>query len=101
MLLRLLIAGCHIRSTSGSLDIEISGVAYDSRRVKPGFAFVAVRGSRADANQFVPQAIANGAAAVISGAPPAGNSGRAWVDVSDDREALAIVAGNFYGHPTR
>src|SRR5262245_36426592 len=100
MLLRSLIAGCHIRSTSGSLDTEISGVAYDSRRVKPGFAFVAIRGSRADANQFVPQAIASGAVAVISGAP-AGMSGAAWVEVVDDRETLAVVAGNFYEHPTR
>jgi UDP-N-acetylmuramoyl-L-alanyl-D-glutamate--2,6-diaminopimelate ligase len=100
MLLRSLIAGCTIRSTSGNLDTEISGVAYDSRRVKPKFAFVAIRGSRADANQFVTQAIANGAVAVISGAP-GGISGPAWVEVSDDREALAVVAGNFYGHPSR
>jgi len=100
MLLRSLIAGCRIRSTSGNLDTEISGIAYDSRRVQPGFAFVAIRGSRADANQFVPQAIANGAVAVVSGAAVA-IGGPAWVEVSDDREALAVVAGNFYAHPTR
>jgi len=100
MLLRSLIAGCRIRSTSGNLDTEISGIAYDSRRVQPGFAFIAIRGSRADANRFVPQAIANGAAAVVSGAAAA-ISGPAWVEVLDDREALAVVAGNFYEHPTR
>jgi UDP-N-acetylmuramoyl-L-alanyl-D-glutamate--2,6-diaminopimelate ligase len=108
MTLRSLIAGCRIVTLAGDPGVEVRGIAYDSRHVEPGFLFIAVRGARYDANRFVPQAISNGAVAVLSaaaaGAPPAGAAASAvpaWVRVADDREALAVVAANFYDHPTR
>ena len=68
MTLRDLLAGCRVLRASGDLDTEILGIAYDSREVSSGFAFVAIRGMKTDGNRFVAQAIARGAAAVISAA---------------------------------
>src|SRR5256885_2285014 len=102
MKLTTLLAGCNIRSTVGNPDTEIVGLAYDSRQVRPGFVFAAIQGTRADGNRFVPQALENGAVAVVSSSPaPVMSPDHTWVEVHDDREALAMMAANFYGHPTR
>jgi UDP-N-acetylmuramoyl-L-alanyl-D-glutamate--2,6-diaminopimelate ligase len=55
---------------------------------------------KSDGNRFVPQAVAAGAGAVVSAAPP--DAGEIpWIQVADDREALAVLAANFHGRPTR
>lgn len=83
-------------------DREISDIAHDSRKVKPGSLFVAVRGFHSDGHQFIPQALQQGAAAVIAEE----DSGRTSADVpliivGDSRRALALLADAFYGHPSR
>lgn len=79
---------------------EISGIEYDSRLVKPGSLFVAMRGKTSDGNRFVDQAIAAGAVAVVtdSDRDPAGI---AWARVRHGRRALATLSANFYGHPAK
>jgi UDP-N-acetylmuramoyl-L-alanyl-D-glutamate--2,6-diaminopimelate ligase len=82
-------------------DLEISSLAYDSRAVKHGALFVAIRGEKTDGNRFVSDAAARGAAAVLSeqansGALPAEFP---WIQVADARKALAITAANYYGRP--
>jgi UDP-N-acetylmuramoyl-L-alanyl-D-glutamate--2,6-diaminopimelate ligase len=78
--------------------LAISGISADSRTVKPGFLFVAVPGTKADGLAFLPQALAAGAAAVISERAPAsplpGNV--AAVEVDNVRRALALAAAQFY-----
>jgi UDP-N-acetylmuramoyl-L-alanyl-D-glutamate--2,6-diaminopimelate ligase len=86
---------------SGALDVEARGVTHDSRQVAPGWIFVALRGLKTDGSQFVPQAIANGAAAAVADRGPAGDPGVTWVVVKDARLALALLAAEFYGHPSR
>src|SRR5579862_6269687 len=98
--LRELLKGCSIRTASGDLDVEILGLAYDSREVFPGCAFFAIRGTRTDGNRFVPKAIARGAAAVVSASPPVPSLRMPWIQVDDERAVLAAMAGTFYGHPT-
>ncbi|HEY1015181.1 MAG TPA: Mur ligase domain-containing protein, partial [Herpetosiphonaceae bacterium] len=60
-----LIAGAAARETAGDLSRPIGGLAYDSRQVEPGFAFAAVRGFHVDGHDYIPKALAAGAAAVI------------------------------------
>jgi len=106
MRLRDVLAGCRVVQTFGDLECDIVGIAYDSRQVSRGVVFVAIRGLRADGNQFAIQAVASGAAAVVSVAPPpAGSSDLAglkvaWIQVEDDREALAVLSSNFFERPT-
>ena len=76
----------------------ISGLDYDSRRVKPGWCFVAMRGEHTDGNLYIDQAIANGAVAIVSDSvSPRG--GVAWATVQHGRRALARLSANFYRHP--
>jgi UDP-N-acetylmuramoyl-L-alanyl-D-glutamate--2,6-diaminopimelate ligase len=78
----------------------VTGIAYDSRQVKPGTIFVALRGVNADGARFVPQAIANGAIAVVAEtAAPAGVS-VPWTQVPNARAALAELSAAFYKHPS-
>src|SRR5690348_5281697 len=101
MKLSQLLTDCPIRATSGDLDTDILGVAYDSRDVVPGYMFIAVRGTRVDGNRYVPQAIAKGSAAIVSTDPRIEALAMPWIEVKDDRAAMAALAANFYGHPTK
>jgi UDP-N-acetylmuramoyl-L-alanyl-D-glutamate--2,6-diaminopimelate ligase len=76
----------------------ISGLDYDSRRIKPGWCFVAMRGEQTDGNRYIEQAITNGAVAVVSDSAPT-REGIAWAVVPHGRRALARLSANFYRHP--
>ncbi len=83
--------------------VSLSGLAYDSRQVKPGFLFVAVAGARFDGNEFVREVVASGASAVVLQADRAGEFADLPVPrivVPDARAALAPLACAFYGNPT-
>jgi UDP-N-acetylmuramoyl-L-alanyl-D-glutamate--2,6-diaminopimelate ligase len=84
-----------------ALDLRCTGVTHDSRRAEPGSLFVALRGLKADGTAFAPQAIASGAVAVVAERPPATAPGVPWIVVKDARLALALLANEFYGHPSR
>jgi len=72
-----------------------------SRRIEPGWLFVALRGRKADGVAFAPQAIAAGAAAIVAEGPPPAPVTVPWVVVADARVALAWLAAEFFGHPSR
>ena len=76
----------------------IAGLDYDSRRVKPGWCFVAMRGESTDGNQFIDKALESGAAAIVSDSLPP-RPGLAWAQVEHGRRALARLSANFYGRP--
>ena len=94
-------AGARAMLDAPALETPCTGVVYDSRSVTPGSVFVALQGQRADGAAFAPQAVAAGAAVVVAaeGVPPV--EGAAWVPVSDARLALALLAAEFNGHPSR
>ena len=79
-------------------DAEITGVVSDSRRVQPGNLFVAFKGSSFDAHRFIPQAVSNGATAVI-GMEAGIHPGVPYIVVEDSRRALPYLAAAFYGNP--
>jgi UDP-N-acetylmuramoyl-L-alanyl-D-glutamate--2,6-diaminopimelate ligase len=78
----------------------ITGIAYDSRRVRPGNIFVGLKGLRADGSSFVADAVARGAVAVVSEAMAPGDAGVSWLEVTDARLALALLATAFHEHPS-
>jgi UDP-N-acetylmuramoyl-L-alanyl-D-glutamate--2,6-diaminopimelate ligase len=86
---------------SRALDVPCPGVTHDSRRVKPGWVFVALRGFKSDGAAFAPQAIAAGAAAVVAERAPQEPSETPWIVVGNARLALALLAAEFFGHPSR
>ncbi len=88
-------------AVSGSLDTEITGFAYDSRKAGPGIAFVALRGSKTDGHEFIPKAIEQGAAAIICEQAPPDDVTVPWVHVRHSRMALADAAAAFNGHPAK
>ena len=92
-----LLKDIEISDITADPEAEIGGVAYDSRRVKPGDLFVAVEGFRSDGHEFIPMALEKGAAAVLCRVPPEGDV--PYVRAEDTRRALAIASRNFFGDP--
>jgi UDP-N-acetylmuramoyl-L-alanyl-D-glutamate--2,6-diaminopimelate ligase len=93
--------GADLRSLPDAVsNIDISGIVYDSRRSQKASLFVALKGLRADGSQFVDDAIARGAAVVVSGSAPAKTSPVLWLTVKEARLALALLADQFYRHPS-
>lgn len=77
----------------------IRGVAYDSRKVQPGFAFVCVRGHRVDGHKFAAEAVRRGAAALVCDRPLDRDPGVPVLQVPDSRRALALLSAAFLGRP--
>jgi UDP-N-acetylmuramoyl-L-alanyl-D-glutamate--2,6-diaminopimelate ligase len=101
-----LLAGLPDARVSGQADIEITSIAYDSRAVRPGGLFVAIRGFHADGRAFIPQALERGAVAVVAETLERSNVQTfkrsaliTWVQVDNTRTALAPIAAAFYGYP--
>jgi len=76
----------------------IAGLDYDSRRVKPGWCFVAMRGETTDGNRYIDAALRAGAVAVVSDSLPP-RPEVAWAQVLHGRRALARLSANFCGRP--
>lgn len=92
-----LLQGVEVLASTAPAGLEISGVAYDSRQVRPGNVFVAISGFATDGNRYIPKALELGAAAVVTDREPEGDF--PWVLVKSARLALALMGANWYGHP--
>lgn len=77
--------------------LELTDICYDSRKVNPGAAFVAVRGYETDGHRYMASAAEKGAAVIICEQAPEVDI--PYVIVPDSRIALAQCAANFYGRP--
>jgi UDP-N-acetylmuramoyl-L-alanyl-D-glutamate--2,6-diaminopimelate ligase len=88
-------------SIRGALDGVVTGIAYDSRRVRPGFVFVAMAGQLADGHNFVEDAVNRGAVAVVAEREVRVRRETALIRVADSRLALAWLAARFYQEPSR
>ena len=97
MKLRELLKDIPILGSSVSMELDVAHVAYDSRRVEKGGLFVAVTGFAADGNRFIPMALEKGAAVIVTAKKP--EEAVPYVLVESDRQALALIGCNFYGHP--
>src|SRR5687767_11661203 len=100
MKLKRLIESLSAASVDGVLDREVTGIAYDSRRVTPGMLFVAIPGQHADGHEFISNAIDRGAAAIICERNGINHPRATKIKVPDVREALAKAAAAFHGNPS-
>ncbi|MBR5507422.1 MAG: UDP-N-acetylmuramoyl-L-alanyl-D-glutamate--2,6-diaminopimelate ligase, partial [Clostridia bacterium] len=98
MTLNELLNGIEITEKVGDTSVEISGIAYDSRKVKKGFVFVCIKGYVTDGHKYIKSAIENGAVAVVAEDDCVAD-GVVLVKVENTRKALAVMASNFYGNP--
>jgi len=88
-------------SVSGDMDTDISMLAFDSRKVEAGCAFVAVRGTQVDGHDYIQKAIDLGALVIICEKLPSElNENIAYVAVKNSAESLGLMASNFYGRPS-
>ncbi|MFA5975575.1 MAG: UDP-N-acetylmuramoyl-L-alanyl-D-glutamate--2,6-diaminopimelate ligase [Elusimicrobiota bacterium] len=85
---------------SGKTDILIDDIVFDSRQVKPGSLFVAIRGAHEDGNRFIPAAIAAGARAIVSDQEPL-SAAVPWIRVPDALAALSPLSIRFWDDPSR
>jgi UDP-N-acetylmuramoyl-L-alanyl-D-glutamate--2,6-diaminopimelate ligase len=85
----------------GWREVEVVGVAHDSRAVAPGDLFVAWAGERHDGRAFAPQAVARGAAAVLAAGPAPQGIAVPWLAGADPRALLAPLAARVYDYPDR
>ena len=83
----------------GTLEKEITGVTYDSRKVAPGCVFVCMVGAVTDGHQYLSQAIEQGAVAVVVERDVEVPAGVTVLKVQNSRLALAELAAAWFGHP--
>ncbi|HID55572.1 TPA: UDP-N-acetylmuramoyl-L-alanyl-D-glutamate--2,6-diaminopimelate ligase [Candidatus Poribacteria bacterium] len=100
MRLKELFRGLEVLYCDADPDMEISGVEHDSRRVAQGYAFVCLTGFKQDGHRFICDAIKRGAVLLVSERDLHTVDGVGRVKVKDAREALALMAANFYGNPS-
>jgi UDP-N-acetylmuramoyl-L-alanyl-D-glutamate--2,6-diaminopimelate ligase len=100
MRLGTLVEGTDVRPVSGSLDVDVGGVAIDSRRVSPGDVFFALGGAHTDGRRHVADALARGARAVVARGGVDGDAAVTVLDTSNPRAVLARVAARLAGDPS-
>jgi len=94
--------GVPLQTVAGSTGIQISQVAFDSRKVVKGTLFVAIEGTQHDGHKHIQDAIDAGAVAVLcSTMPKALDKSISYISCANTRKALAIVASNWFDHPSK
>ncbi len=101
MKLQQLAQGVPEAKLEGEGEVEVTGIAYDSRRVKPGDLFVAVEGLHSDGHAYVSDALARGAVAVAVDREVTVARGTPLLRMPSTRIGLAEVAAEFHGRPSR
>ena len=102
MVLTDLIKNVNPVNVAGPTDIEITGINIDSRRIKAGHLFVAMRGTQVDGHKFIPKAVELGAKAVLcEDMPEQKADGVTYVQVASTEDAVGKAATAFYGDPSR
>ena len=96
-----LCAEAGLRCPEGAAETLIQGVTCDSRRVRPGWLFIAVPGMHCDARKFIPDVERAGAAAVVTADGPVPAAGIPVIETNDVRRAAAYLFDAWYGHPGR
>lgn len=91
----------HITSTSGDMGANVKSICFDSRKVKPGSLFVAVKGTLSDGHSFIEKAVNLGASVIVAEKLPENISDKVtYVTVKNSAHALGVIAANFFDNPS-
>jgi UDP-N-acetylmuramoyl-L-alanyl-D-glutamate--2,6-diaminopimelate ligase len=94
--------GVGLTAVSGSTAKMVNNICFDSRLIQLDDVFVAIRGTQSDGHGFIEKAIALGATAIVCEAMPKNLvNDITYAEVDDSKKALAIMASNFYGNPSK
>jgi UDP-N-acetylmuramoyl-L-alanyl-D-glutamate--2,6-diaminopimelate ligase len=90
-----------LTSSFGNMDVDVKGICFDSRKVQPGFVFVAVKGTLSDGHQFITKALDLGASMIVcEKLPDTVRENATYVTVKDSAAALGVMASNYFGNPS-
>ena len=102
MLLKDILYGVALSAVSGHTNIMINQIHFDSRKVEMDDVFVAIRGLTSDGHEFIAKAVESGVIAIVCEEfPELMVNGITYLKVENTNSALAIMAGNFYGNPSK
>ena len=91
-----------IESVTGSTDIAVDKIDFDSRKISDNDVFIAIRGAISDGHEFIEKAINSGAIAIVCDMLPQNLvAGITYVKVKDTNKALAFMAANYFGNPSK
>ncbi len=100
-ILKDILYGISLQSLTGDRECKVSGVAFDSREVKKNTLFVAIKGLTVDGHDFIDEAIAKGAKAIVCEYLPEKADGQiTFIQTANSAEALGIIASNFHDRPS-
>jgi len=96
-----ILKGITVVSVTGAKNKSVSGVEFDSRKVKKDSLFVAVKGYKSDGHEFINSAISSGALAIIcEKLPEKPEKNITWIITDDSARALGMAASNYFGNPS-
>ncbi len=96
-----LLRNVDVISVKGSLESRAANICFDSRKIAADDVFVAVKGTKADGHEFIPEVIEKGVRIIIyENAPSEFKYNCSYVQVRDSHRALAIISSNFYNNPS-
>ncbi len=99
MLLEKVFSEIDIIKSNIDFSLDATGITENSRRVKDGFVFCALKGERVDGNKYIPSALEMGAACIVTDTEP--DSDIPYVLVDDARSTFSLILANFYSHPEK
>jgi len=104
MRLKDLVNHLEIKDVKGSIEVDIKEIVYDSRKVREGSLFIAIRGYNSDGHGYINDAIKRGATVIVGEEfdlqTIETERHRTFITIPDSRRALAILSDRFYGHPS-
>ena len=102
MKIKEILANCNLLEIVGNKDIDIFDLTFDSRQVKDGSLFFAVRGTQVDGHDYIEKAVEKGAAAIVCEKLPKKTAeGVTYVQVDNTAYVLGVAASNFFDNPSR
>jgi len=101
MKLKNMVEGLNMEVLQGTLDVEITSIAYDSRKVEKGTLFVCLKGFKADGHKFAAQAVAAGAVALLVEDDVEVSDDVTVIHMADTRVGLALISAAWFGHPAK